>query len=223
MELAEKNLIEWLDDNQNEIVDRFNFTDHLFAGAEFLVRQQYIHSDIKPNNLLLTGNILKIADFGFSSKMGGTPLFCAPEQISDKKVIEKTDVHGIAASLLFMFASYDDGKNSAAEILITPITNEALWKPEQSNIENKILKLIRRGLLYDPHLRPSIKDLQAFIDKRKAEYQRTKDKQSIFIEFEMIHKKRGGIGRNCYTDGYIMQICHDVFCDSYIIPSNFEI
>ena len=47
----------------------------LFAGLEYLAGKEVLHRDIKPQNLLVSGEgILKIADFGCSARSeGGRP------------------------------------------------------------------------------------------------------------------------------------------------------
>lgn len=78
----------------SEETARFYFRD-VILGIEYLHYQKIIHRDIKPSNLLLgdDGHI-KIADFGVSNKFegndaflsnsAGTPVFMAPETLTDQ-------------------------------------------------------------------------------------------------------------------------------------------
>ena len=69
-----------------------------------------LHCDVKPANLLLDRDgRLFLTDFGFGriaaamplASAGGTPAFCAPEQLSDAfgEITQRTDVYGLAATL----------------------------------------------------------------------------------------------------------------------------
>ena len=41
----------------------------LMLGFQDLVKHNYIHRDIKPENALVKGNVFKVADFGFATKV----------------------------------------------------------------------------------------------------------------------------------------------------------
>jgi len=67
----------------------------------------YLHTNIKPNNILLTDNgSIKIIDFGQSCPIGfkkpriqGTPDYIAPEQVERRRLTQQTDVFNLGATL----------------------------------------------------------------------------------------------------------------------------
>ena len=70
----------------------------------------YIHSDIKPKNILVTDDrAVKIIDFGQSCRTGtvkqriqGTPDYIAPEQVRRRKLTPRTDVFNLGASIYWL-------------------------------------------------------------------------------------------------------------------------
>ncbi|MGD8452756.1 MAG: serine/threonine-protein kinase [Phycisphaerae bacterium] len=70
----------------------------------------FAHADIKPNNILVTGDGgLKIIDFGQSCPLGhrksrlqGTPDFMAPEQVERRAIDHRTDIFNFGASLYWV-------------------------------------------------------------------------------------------------------------------------
>lgn len=73
-----------------------------------------IHLDIQPNNLVICGNCLKLLDFGnavFLSEADsqavrcGTPDFAAPEQYTDGRLNQTTDIYAIGVLLYFMVSA----------------------------------------------------------------------------------------------------------------------
>ena len=80
--------------------------DVLF-GLEHAHRQGILHRDIKPPNILLSGNRYKLGDFGLAKDAAtamigsgaGSPVYCAPEVLNDNITNIKTDL--FAAGMTF--------------------------------------------------------------------------------------------------------------------------
>lgn len=73
----------------------------------------YVHSDIKPTNILIAqGGIIKIIDFGQSCPMNfrkeriqGTPDYIAPEQVNRAPLDARTDVFNLGATMYWLLTS----------------------------------------------------------------------------------------------------------------------
>ena len=81
---------------------------HVAQGLEALHKMGYVHTDIKPNNILIgTDGQVKIIDFGQSCPIGhvkgriqGTPDYIAPEQVEKGAPLDqRTDVFNLGATL----------------------------------------------------------------------------------------------------------------------------
>ncbi|MFP4144990.1 MAG: serine/threonine protein kinase [Phycisphaeraceae bacterium] len=70
----------------------------------------YVHADIKPNNIMITGtDTVKIIDFGQSCPIGtvkqriqGTPDYIAPEQVKRRAIMPQTDVFNLGATMYWL-------------------------------------------------------------------------------------------------------------------------
>jgi serine/threonine-protein kinase len=70
----------------------------------------YVHADIKPNNIMITGEgHVKIIDYGQSCPIGtvkeriqGTPDYIAPEQVQRRSIIPQTDVFNLGATMYWL-------------------------------------------------------------------------------------------------------------------------
>ena len=125
-----------------------------------LYQNNYVHFDIKPENILVLNNcILKISDFGMTRKIednvkefkipGGTPSYLTPEYLLDKRVdaeeARAQDYFALGCTLFYLkegkvLLSYnkDEDRDNKADIV--------------TNLLNINTNYIRARKLYDKYL-----------------------------------------------------------------------
>ncbi|MCG3137831.1 MAG: Serine/threonine-protein kinase PknD [Phycisphaerae bacterium] len=76
------------------------------GGLEAMHQAGYVHADIKPNNIMIHSQRVKIFDLGQSCRVAtvkeriqGTPDFIAPEQVLRLPLDQRTDVFNLGAAL----------------------------------------------------------------------------------------------------------------------------
>lgn len=80
------------------------------VGLDALHDAGYVHSDIKPNNIMIgRKGVVKIIDFGQSCPLGhrksriqGTPDYIAPEQVQRLPLDRRTDVYNLGATMYWL-------------------------------------------------------------------------------------------------------------------------
>ena len=93
--------------NQEIILRILDIAIQSAKGLHYAHSQGILHLDVKPANILLDEDSVKITDFGISSFLnqkssGYTLLYCAPEQQVQGTVNERTDIYCWAVTLLHM-------------------------------------------------------------------------------------------------------------------------
>ena len=94
------------------------FLDSLCGALQALHqgRERFLHCDLKPSNLMVCGNILKLVDFGAAVPDGrenlgltsfGTPSFAAPEQKNGEMRRAATDIYGAGKIAELLCAAYE--------------------------------------------------------------------------------------------------------------------
>lgn len=82
-------------------------------GLDAMHQAGYLHTDIKPTNILIAkGGLVKIIDFGQScpihhrkERIQGTPDFIAPEQVRRLALDRRTDVFNLGATMYWVLTS----------------------------------------------------------------------------------------------------------------------
>ncbi len=90
-----------------------NLIQHVALGLHAMHEHGYLHTDIKPSNILLSRDgKVKIIDFGQSCKLHhrkeriqGTPDYIAPEQVRRLPLDQRTDVFNLGATMYWMLTS----------------------------------------------------------------------------------------------------------------------
>jgi serine/threonine protein kinase len=75
-------------------------------GLDSMHRAGYVHCDIKPNNILVSGEMVKVIDLGQScpintvkQRIQGTPDYIAPEQVLRLAITAQTDIFNLGATM----------------------------------------------------------------------------------------------------------------------------
>ncbi|XP_048536515.1 cysteine-rich receptor-like protein kinase 25 [Triticum urartu] len=92
---------------------RYKIIKGICEGVHYLHQQHIIHMDLKPQNILLDGNMMpKVADFGQSRRLSedqsrtitqhivGSWRYCAPEFIGSGVITKKNDIYGLGVIFL---------------------------------------------------------------------------------------------------------------------------
>jgi hypothetical protein len=87
--------------------DAVDFVLQACEALDYVHSQQIVHRDVKPKNLILSGQGIVLVDFGVAREIPtgtwgtvvGTPQFMAPEVLAGGAATPRSDVFGIAATL----------------------------------------------------------------------------------------------------------------------------
>nr|XP_046266732.1 serine/threonine-protein kinase ULK3 isoform X3 [Scatophagus argus] len=84
------------------------FLQQIACALQFLHERNISHLDLKPQNILLSGSVLKLADFGFAQYMSpwdeqsvlrGSPLYMAPEMVCRRQYDSRVDLWSVGVIL----------------------------------------------------------------------------------------------------------------------------
>ncbi|KAG5493949.1 hypothetical protein JKF63_01781 [Porcisia hertigi] len=164
-------------------------------GLAYLHNQDVLHRDLKPTNIFVSNNnILKIGDFGLAKRrgaaagstgdlssnvvgghqersvVGGSPLYCSPEQTRGDPVNKPSDIFSlgiIAVELLCMFTTLHERIRilTDAHQMILPEELEAEF-PDEAQL---IISMLAKDPLQRPPIRKVLRQINKLIVKLEAQ------------------------------------------------------
>jgi eukaryotic-like serine/threonine-protein kinase len=125
-----------------------------------------VHRDVKPANVMVTANGVKLVDFGISAAVGdrdsdpglvlGTPAYLAPERLAGGLVRPATDVYALGLLLYMMVAGRLPWRASTTtEMLRAHWYQEPAPLPPVPEMPAEVAELCRQCLAKAPGDRPS--------------------------------------------------------------------
>ncbi|CAD7967642.1 unnamed protein product [Amoebophrya sp. A25] len=151
--------------NQGRISESLGrlFLRQLASGLSVLHRHNFIHRDLKPQNILLiaeTPPVLRIADFGFSRALQpmdmaaticGSPLYMAPEILQHQKYDSKADLWSVGAILFECFCGSPPFTGPNPMQLLANIESAGALKfPEDCSLSTEGRAFLQLLLAKDP-------------------------------------------------------------------------
>lgn len=145
-----KSLDEMIRENSLSINRGLKIFNEILNGFSYAHREGVVHRDIKPGNIIITGNDTpKILDFGIAKIMDsditmtktgtrmGSVLYMSPEQILGKNIDYRSDIYSLGVTLFQILSGMLPYSNALSEF----------------EIQNKI---VQEPLPYIRNLRPDI-------------------------------------------------------------------
>ncbi|KPP66494.1 serine/threonine-protein kinase ULK3-like, partial [Scleropages formosus] len=142
----------------------------------FLHERNISHLDLKPQNILLSGSVLKLADFGFAQYMSpwdeqsalrGSPLYMAPEMVCRRQYDARVDLWSVGVILYeALFGRPPFASRSYAELEEKIRSNRPIELPPGARVSRHCRDLLLRLLERDPDARISFAEffLHPFVD-----------------------------------------------------------
>ena len=83
--------------------------EKIAEGMSYMHDMGFVHADMKPTNVLLNDNMVKVIDLGQTCPIGtvkpriqGTPGYIAPEQAHRRKITPETDIYNFGATMYWV-------------------------------------------------------------------------------------------------------------------------
>jgi serine/threonine-protein kinase len=126
-------------EKQLSIEDAVKICESVAAALDYAHRQDVVHRDVKPENILLHDGQALVADFGIAlaiSQAGtsrmtetglsiGTPHYMSPEQaMGDRELDARSDIYSLGAMLYEMLAGDPPYQGSTAQAIVAKVITE---------------------------------------------------------------------------------------------------
>ncbi|CAD8161960.1 unnamed protein product [Paramecium pentaurelia] len=150
----------------------------IIYGIASMQSENIIHRDLKPQNILISDNTIRIADFGFAKQMSqlgsemnvGTPLYMSPETLIRNQYHLKSDIWSFGVMAYEILFGIPPWSAQNERDLIYEITRNQVNIPDIPEIPEYIKQLIQTCLVFDLNYRSSISDIlnsRLFVKQQK--------------------------------------------------------
>jgi eukaryotic-like serine/threonine-protein kinase len=149
------------------------YAGHVAVALSVAHRRSVIHGDIKPANVLITGeNRVKLTDFGMARlaahqnadfSIRGTPAYWCPEQILGRPQDARSDIFSLGVVLYEMLTGFNPFNSESIPTLCNKILSASPLPPSHSNpsIPASLDALVTSCLVKEPQMRFASADLLA--------------------------------------------------------------
>ncbi|XP_062245326.1 serine/threonine-protein kinase ULK3 isoform X2 [Platichthys flesus] len=139
------------------------FLQQIACALQFLHERNISHLDLKPQNILLSGSALKLADFGFAQYMSpwdeqsvlrGSPLYMAPEMVCRRQYDSRVDLWSVGVILYeALFGRAPFASRSYSELEEKIRSNQPVELPPGARVSKDCRDLLLRLLERNPDVR----------------------------------------------------------------------
>ncbi|HET9269610.1 MAG TPA: serine/threonine-protein kinase, partial [Vicinamibacterales bacterium] len=148
------------------IAEALNIATQVADGLARAHGASVVHRDVKPGNIILTEDAVKIVDFGLATLAGsvqltqagspmGTVAYMAPEQLRGLGAMPQSDVWAVGVMLYEMLAGHPPFQGAYAEAISYAIRHDTPppLRAERPEIPEDVEQLVFRALHKDPGVR----------------------------------------------------------------------
>lgn len=119
----------------NRLMTFLTIFQKISLGLHAMHDAGFVHSDIKPNNIMIgPKGVVKVIDFGQSCRIGhrkeriqGTPDYIAPEQVRRLPLDARTDVFNLGATMYWVLTS----ENYPTSLRVDAAAKDSLMNPDK--------------------------------------------------------------------------------------------
>jgi len=162
-----------LNDAVLSIADAVDIAAQIAAGLSAAHAQGVVHRDIKPGNVMLTDEGVKILDFGLArfldssqitsaGSLLGTASYISPEQIRCEPADPRSDVWSLGIILYEMLTGAPPFTGSHPDAICYAITHEPI-RPSTMGVPLAFRSLVFRALSRNPARRPAADELARYL------------------------------------------------------------
>lgn len=155
---------------------RMSYAAQIASGLAYLHSRGLVHRDIKPKNVLVTGDIVRLCDFGLSTLFAidrntmtgdiGTPAYMAPELAGPRssQASEKIDIYsfGVLCNAIVAGISPYSDTDIVNPFQLMLLVTQGFRPTIPDHCPSGVKKIIQACWHTDPDRRPSAEDIVDF-------------------------------------------------------------